>query len=323
MWEVLLEALIDTLKLFPILFISYILIEVVENKLSHKMTKKITSKLAPVCGAGLGLVPQCGFSVVATDMFSKKLVSMGTLLAIFIATSDEALPLIIANPDKILTLLPLLIIKFIYAVIIGYIVDGVISLIRKKKTSKDKEEKLVAENSTSESVETASGHDHDHDHDHDHNHEEEHQEQSLKGCCGHDIKEENKWKLYLLHPFLHSLKILAYILVINVVLGIVIHFVGMENLAAFLQNGKWWTVVCAALVGLIPNCAASVIVTELFLSSSLPFGAFIAGLITNAGLGLVVLFKQNKSIKENFTVLGVLFASALVIGYILLALPIF
>ena len=132
MWEVLLDALIDTLKIFPILLLSYIVIEIVENKLSHKMTSKITSKFAPVAGAGLGLIPQCGFSVVATDMFSKKKITMGTLIAIFIATSDEAIPLILAQPDKILTLLPLLLIKFIYGIIIGYVLDLIVKLVKKK-----------------------------------------------------------------------------------------------------------------------------------------------------------------------------------------------
>ena len=308
MWEVLLDALIDTLKLFPVLLISYILIEVVENKLSHKMTKKITSKLAPIAGAALGLVPQCGFSVVATDMFAKKLVSMGTLIAIFIATSDEAIPLILANPSKILTLLPLLLIKFIYAVIIGFLVDLFYSKTKKRATQK-----------TSESV--SNHHDHEHDHDHDHEHAEQQESENIIGCCGHDIKEENKWKNYLLHPLLHSLKILLYIFIVNVLLGTIIHFVGEEKLSAFLSGGKWWSVICAALVGLIPNCAASVVVTELYLSSSLTFGALVAGLITNAGLGIVILFKNNKNIKENIILVALLFVCAIVLGYLLLLLP--
>ena len=315
MWEVLLEALIDTLKIFPILFISYVLIEVIESKLSHKMTKKITSKLAPVAGAGLGLIPQCGFSVVATDMFAKKLISIGTLIAIFIATSDEAIPLIIAQPDKILTLLPLLVIKFIYAVIVGYVLDLIYKRKLDKKVNNIKHSKEHEHNHESE-------HDHEHESEHDHEHEHEGEvSEEIKGCCGHDIKEENKWKLYALHPLLHSLKILLYILIVNVVIGVIIYLVGEDKLSLFLLNGKWWSVVCAALIGLIPNCAASVVITELFLSSSLPFGALMAGLITNAGLGIVVLLKQNKSLKENLIVVGALFISAIVLGYILLLLP--
>lgn len=316
MWEVLLEALIDTLKLFPILLISYVLIEVVENKLSHKMTKKITSKVAPIAGAALGLVPQCGFSVVATDMFSKKLVSMGTLIAIFIATSDEAIPLILAQPDKIFTLLPLLLIKFIYACLIGFLVDLVYNKVKNSKQDKEqsKEQNLINESESTQSVLDEEAH-----HDHDHEHEKE--SENIIGCCGHDIKEENKWKIYLLHPLLHSLKILLYIFIVNVMLGTLIYFVGEESLASFLKGTSWLSVICSALVGLIPNCAASVVITELFLSSSLPFGAFVAGLITNAGLAVVILFKNNKNMKENLTLVGVLLLSAIVLGYLLLLIP--
>lgn len=318
MWEVLLEALIDTLKLFPILLISYILIEVVENKLSHKMTKKITSKVAPIAGAALGLVPQCGFSVVATDMFSKKLVSMGTLIAIFIATSDEAVPLILAQPDKIFTLLPLLLIKFVYACLMGFLVDLVYNKVKNKEQSKKQDlfEKEGEAESEADSVVSDKAH---HEHDHDHEHEKE--SENIIGCCGHDIKEENKWKLYLLHPLLHSLKILLYIFILNVLLGTIIYFVGEESLASFLKGTSLLSVICSALVGLIPNCAASVVITELFLSSSLPFGALVAGLITNAGLAVVILFRNNKNMKENLILVGTLLVSAIVLGYLLLLLP--
>ena len=329
MWEVLLDALLDTLKIFPILLLSYIVIEVIENKLSHKMTGKITSKFAPVAGAGLGLIPQCGFSVVATDMFSKKRITMGTLIAIFIATSDEAIPLILAQPDKILTLLPLLLIKFVYGIIIGYVLDFIVKLIKKKESINcndacdDKEivqnnEQNIANEGDDEKHHT---HDHEHGHDHDEHENESGESEQIKGCCGHDIADENKWKAYLLHPLLHSLKILLYIFIVNVVMGVVIYLAGRENLASFLSNGKWISVICAALVGLIPNCAASVVITELFLTSSLPFGALMAGLITNAGLGIVMLIRQNKNVKENLLLICSLFVSALVLGYALLLLP--
>ncbi len=311
MWEVLLDALIDTLKIFPVLLISYILIEIVETTLSHKMTKKIKNKYAPFFGAGIGLIPQCGFSVVATDLFSKRLISMGTLLAIFISTSDEAIPILLSNPDKILSLLPLLQIKFVYACIIGFSADYIYGLIKSKKAAT--KNSLLVETACENDAEYENQHDHDHEHHHEHD-EEEH----YKGCCGHDIKEESKFKVYFLHPLIHSLKILAYILAVNVLLGFIIYAVGEEALIAFLLNGKWWTPLCAALIGLIPNCAASVVLTELFVSSALPFGALIAGLCTNAGLGFVFLFKHNKDVKENFAIMGVLFTVSVLLGYIIL-----
>ena len=300
--EFVLEALIDSAKLLPFLLGAYILIELLETYTSkHLKQSTLRSPYAPLIGAGFGLLPQCGFSVVATDLYSQKKLTMGTLIAIYIATSDEAIPLIIINPGKIAYLIPLLRIKFVYAIILGYSIDLVYKLITKKQSAPHLEavnEPLVHENEQTE---------------------EEHEEHSHIGCCGHHIEEEKNehWtKRYLLHPALHTLKVFAYILAINLILGGIIELAGGETaFQNFLGSNYALAPLFASIIGLIPNCAGSVAITELFLSQGISFGACLGGLCCNAGIGLVILFKQNKSIKNNIAIVSILFLASLAIGY--------
>jgi len=330
-----LHALEETIILLPFLFVCYVLIELVETWTSKKTTRNLSKgKFQVLAGAGIGLIPQCGFGVVATDLYSKKRIRMGALVAIFIATSDEAVPVIISNPDKIGALLPLLLFKFLFAIIAGYIVLA-FELNYEKKKIKTQAEK------SSNSVEITAKNDiklvnNDENHEYQHsNHENEDADESdcgehiHIGCCGHEIEEHEcgkmqttkaKLKHYLLHPFLHTLYIFSFILIINILFNIIIHFVGEESLTAFMMQAKPLTPIFALLIGLIPNCASSVVLTNMYIIGSLPFGALLAGLIVNAGISITVLFKQNKNMKENLTILGVLVLTSLVAGYSLLYL---
>lgn len=283
MWHALLHTLKDTYITLIVIFVCYIIIELVEDHLAQKLQK--TKKWSPVFGTLFGLIPQCGFSVVATDLFSKKHLTMGTLIAVFIATSDEALPILLSKPDKILMILPLLAIKIVFGILVGYLVDWIY-----QKSKKQTHEHLA----TCDAPPT------------------EH-----KGCCDHDIenKKGNVWKKYLLHPLIHTLKVYAYIFVVSFIFELLIYYIGADKIEAFLKESKYFAPLFAALIGLIPNCASSVIVSNLYISGGIGFGACVAGLIVNAGLGLFVLFKNNKSIKENFAILGVLFAVGLSVGY--------
>ncbi len=292
MWDVILEALLDSLKVFPFLILLYVLIEVVEEKVStsKQFIKYTNGKYATVVGAGLGLIPQCGFSVVASDLYAKRYIKMGTLLAIFIATSDEAIPIILSNPDKAYLIFPILFIKFIFAIVVGYVVDIVYNWICKQKTI----------------VEIVEPDDHDH------------LETETAGCCGHHVEEErNSLKKFFIHPLIHSLKILLYIFIVNLVLGLLIHFVGEENVVNFMGNVKWLQPLIVPLVGLIPNCASSVLITQMLVLDGITLGSAIAGLCVNAGIGLAVLFKQNKNVKENIAIVSVLYVCAVVLGYII------
>ena len=203
MGEVLLDALLDSLKLFPFLFLIYVLIEILENRTNISRNHNVLrGNLAPLLGAATGLVPQCGFSVMAAKLYDRKLIRTGTVLAVFLATSDEAFILLLADGTKAAWVVPMIAAKFVIAVGIGYLANA---LFRKE---------TLAELSENEEIHGT--------------------------ACGHDHEEESKFKSYFLHPLLHSLEIFAYIFAVNIIFGLVIHFVGEDKLEAFLQKGVWY-----------------------------------------------------------------------------------
>ncbi len=303
-WHVILEALVDMVKVLPILFVVYYLIELIEFKNAghiHK-SKLLKGKASPVAGAVLGCVPQCGFSVVSTDLFSKGKLSIGALIAVYIATSDEALPLMIAQPKSFLWMLLLIGVKIVFAVLIGYLSIGLYKVLFRKKIhseilEQEKHNETKAEHKN---------------HNEDHNHEEE-LEVAHGGCCHHNVETKSfDWW----HPMLHCIKISAFILIINIIFGFITHiWVGEEKLISFLNTGKYAQPLLAVIIGLIPNCASSVVLTELFLLKGLSFGALVAGLCVNAGLGLIMLFKQNKNWKVNLFIVCMLIIPSLILGY--------
>ncbi|MDE6372044.1 MAG: arsenic efflux protein [Clostridia bacterium] len=320
MWDVLLDAFLDTIKLSWILLVFYILIELVEQKIAVKMNSKLKSNYAVAVGAGFGIVPQCGFSVLASDLYSRRQITLGALLAVFIATSDEALPILFSHINEQgvwLKLLALILSKLVLALIVGYAVDLTVRLAGKKQSSIQADTVEPTEEHTHEDHDHAHEDVHHHDHSHEESHEDEGEEIDIhKGCCGHHIddKKESNVKKYLVHPLLHTLKILAYIFIINIVMGIIVYYVGEERLAEFMSKSGVLQPILVTLVGLIPNCASSVIITELFLGGAISFGSCLGGLIVNAGLGIAFLFKANKHIKENFAIVGGLFVFAVVVA---------
>lgn len=287
MLHTILHSFFDTLKIFAVVYIIYLLVELFENKFSSKISNK-KKGWSPIFGAGFGLIPQCGFSVVATDLYTKKHITPGTLIAIYIATSDEALPILLSKPTKILTIIPLLLCKFLIAVLIGYLVDLVL-----------KQDKKEVHAHTETCTQEIGGH---------------------TGCCNHGIENNsshNKIKQLVLHPLMHSLKICAYILVFNIIFGLIIHFVGEDNLIKFLVSSKDLAPILATLVGFIPNCVGSVLITELYVLGGLSFGSTLAGLIANAGIAYIMLFKQNKNLKENLFIVFTLALTGIVFGYLI------
>lgn len=297
-WHVILEALVETVKILPILFAVYYLIELIEFKNANKIhkSKLLKGKASPVAGAVLGCVPQCGFSVVSTDLFSKGKLSVGALLAVYIATSDEAIPLMIAQPKSILWMLALIGIKLVLAILIGYLSTVLFKVFFKNHKHHKQDEE----------------HEDKHHKDKDSHHEEE-QEISHGGCCHHHVETKSfDW----VHPMLHCIKISAFILVVNILFGLITHiWIGEARLLSFLNKGKYLQPLFAILIGLIPNCVSSVVLTELFLLNGLSFGALVAGLCVNAGLGLIMLFKQNKNWKVNLFIVAMLILPSLALGY--------
>ena len=298
--HVLLHSLIDTAKLLPILFVVYFLIEFLEykNVFRFEKSKLLNGKASPAFGALVGSAPQCGFSVISAELFSERKISIGALVAVFIATSDEALPIMISNYKSIPALLCLLLSKIIFGIIVGYI-----TMLLHWKLFKS----------------TSQTHSKKEHHDDDHEKENEHHEEHLHACCHHDLKENKfNWK----HPLIHCLKIFIYIYVINVIFGTIIMLIGEDKLVAFLNSSSIFQPILSVAIGLIPNCVSSVVITELYLMGGLSFGSIVAGLSVNAGLGLIVLLKENKNKKENLFIILSLIISSLIIGYGLHFIPI-
>ncbi|MGN0478644.1 MAG: putative manganese transporter [Hominenteromicrobium sp.] len=274
MLDVLIDALVDSLKMLPFLFAAYLLIEFLEHKASRKMRDSLQrlGPFGPVGGALLGVVPQCGFSVAASNFYAGRIISVGTLLAVFLSTSDEAIPVLLAHPDMLPYAVPMLLIKVVSGMVFGFLVDFLM-----RRFMKPREEAPF--------------------------------EELCASCdCGHHG---------IVHSALrHTVEIFAFILLVNLILGYAIYFIGEENISKLLLNGSVFQPFLTALIGLLPNCAASVILTELFAVGSLEFGSCVAGLCAGAGLGLVVLFRTNHRLKENLAIVGVLYAASVITGLI-------
>lgn len=334
--DIFLDALKDSATILPFLFLVYVLIEVIEmySVTTLKAKHMLQGKFSPLIASSVGLIPQCGFSVVATDLFSKKYISVGTLLAVFIATSDEAIPIMLSNLESAKMLVPMLIIKFISALIIGYGVYFIQKFLERKKVveigsakdfvkkdnqenNKSKESKVVAEKTSEISTtKTVDKHIDETSEKHCHDHNDCEGVESI-GCCGHHLDEQpSKLKKFLWHPLIHSFKIFLFILIVNLILGTVLHFVGEEKLAVALGVDTYWQPLVSALIGLIPNCASSVAITGLYVAGTLSFGACVAGLTANAGVAYVVLFKHNKNLKQNLLIVLSMYVISIVIGFI-------
>ena len=276
--EVVLDGLIDVLKLIPFLFVAFLILEYIEHKMSKK-NKDILSrnkKVGPLVGSFLGAFPQCGFSSLATNLFSSRVITLGTLIAVYLSTSDEMLPLMIAQKVNVLTIIKIIGAKFIVGLIFGYIID----LIYRKNHKK--EEKIDS-------------HIHDMCHDHD--------------ChCEDGI---------LKSSIIHTLKIVLYIFIATILIGSLIYFIGEDSIKNILKHGNILTYFLASLIGLIPNCASSVIITELYLNSMISLGTLLSGTLTGAGVGLLILFKENKHFKENLMIVSIIYFIGVLIGFLI------
>ena len=276
MLEVIKETLIDGAKLLPFLFITYLIMEYIEHKLNDKTkeTIKKSGKFGPLIGGVLGVFPQCGFSVSATNLYAARVITLGTLISIYLTTSDEMLPILLSEAVSVQVIIKILLIKLIIGIIAGFGIDLIIRLKNKNK-SNIKEEKI-----------------HDiceHDHCH----------------CENGI---------LVSSIKHTLNILAFIVVITFILNSVIYLIGEENLASFISNKPILAPILAGLIGLIPNCASSVILTQLYLEKLIGVSTMLSGLFVGAGVGLAVLFKTNKNIKENIKIVFILYCIGVFAG---------
>lgn len=287
--EIVLEALLDTIKLVPFLYVVYIIIGYFEVHSDNRLYKKLahTSLGGPVIGALIGCVPQCGFSVMGANLYSKKMIGMGTLIAIFISTSDEAIPILLAHPEMIGMVGVVLMAKVMIAIVAGLGIEGFSYLAQGKRMM------TFANGMTMSTDEMVEGH---------------------CGCgCEKNHQKPNLWIVALKH----TIRIVIFIFIVNLVLNVVIEGIGEGRLGSILLTGSLFQPLLAALIGLIPNCAASIILTEMFVTGSISLGSLIAGLCTGAGVGLVVLFKANKNIMDNLKILGILYVIGAVCGMLI------
>ena len=274
MLDCLLDGLMDTIKLLPYLFVTFLVLEFMEHKMSKKSQKILekNQKFGPILGGLLGALPQCGFGTMCASLFSSKVITMGTVIAVFLSTSDEMLPIMISEKADPMILLRLIGFKVVVGIIVGLFVDF---LYHQKHDNEDHIHDLC-----------------EHDH-----------------CsCEHDNLFVSSLK--------HTLKIGFFILVANLVINLIIFFIGEDNLSNLLRNKNLFTYFIASLIGLIPNCASSVIMTELYLSSIITIGTLIGGLLTGSGLGILLLFRTNKNLKENISILSIIYFTGVFVGFL-------
>ena len=275
MFEVIEYTLLDSVKLIPFLFIAFLLMEVIEHKLSKKSRKVIekSGKFGPFFGGLLGAFPQCGFSALATNLYSARIITMGTLIAIYLSTSDEMLPLMIAEKVELSFIIKVVGLKVLIGIICGFVIDF---FLRRKETSKKNEIHDMCE----------------HDH-----------------CdCKHSI---------ILASLIHTVKIILFIALASFILNTLIYLIGEDNIGKIFLKDSIFSPFISCLIGLIPNCGASVIITELYLNGAISFASLISGLLTGAGIGLLILFKENKNMKENLTILGLIYGIGVISGVII------
>ena len=271
MLDCILDGLLDTLKLLPYLFVTFLLLEWLEHKLSKKNQKILqkNKKYGPLIGSILGALPQCGFSTMAASLFSSKIITMGTLISVFLATSDEMLPIMLSEKIQILEILKIIGFKIIVALIVGILID----ILFQSKHPREDIHHLC---------------------------EKDHCD------CDHDG--------IFLSSIKHTIKIVLFILIANVGINLIIHWIGEETLKNLLLNNNIITYFIASLIGLIPNCASSVIMTELYISNFISLGTLLSGLLTGSGLGVLILLKSNDNQKENIKIISIIYIVGVIVG---------
>lgn len=285
MWDTILDCLLDSLKdcaiMLPILFLAYLLMEFIEQRAGERINRIVAKVGAagPALGGILGAVPQCGFSGAIAGFYAAGIVTLGTLLSVFLSTSDEMLPILISNTGTgnitAGEIVKILLFKVIGGIIAGFVIDFVLRIIRRQK---------------------ATGSEHIHDF----------CEQENCDC------EENIW----ISALKHTLKVIVLIFIVTLALNIVFEVWGAEFFRGIITNIPVLGEALLALIGLIPNCSASVLITQLYVEGVVTAGQMISGLMANAGVGLLVLFRLNKKVRENFMITGLLYLCAVILGVI-------
>lgn len=271
MLDFLIDALIDSLKLLPFLFITFLIMELIEHKYNDKLSKKLSkvNKIGPLLGSILGIIPQCGLSASASNLYITRVISIGTLISIYLTTSDEMLPILISEKVDISIIIKILVVKLITGIIFGFIIDFLFS----KKRKNDIKEFCNDEDCD---------------------------------CDDGVIKSS----------LIHTLKTFIYIFIISLLLNIVFEYFGLEFLEKLLLSKNPFGILITSLIGLIPNCSTSILITELYVKGILSVGKLLSGLLVNAGVGLLILLRYNKNKKENLKIIIILLIIGNLVGLI-------
>lgn len=283
MYDIITETLYDTLKMLPFLFVAYLVIEYVEHKGSgwfHSILSH-SNRFGAVMGALVGCFPQCGFSVVAANLYSGRVISLGTLAAVFLSTSDEAIPVLLSSPDSFGAIFKLIAYKLVIAIVAGLIIDLLARRFRKSAKNDEDQDAI-------------------HD--------------MCASCdCNHGIVKA---------AIKHTIQIFIFLVLVSFILNVLLSMVGKETLSKILLSDNIFQPILATVLGLIPNCVSSVILTTLYIEGTISFGSIIAGLAANAGMGWLVLFKMNKNMKENFQIVGLICGIGILAGMLIQVLGI-
>ena len=276
------DAVIDSFHILPLLFFVFLLIELIEFFCADKINSfmKNSEKSAPAIGSLAAIIPQCGFSVIASTLYIRKFITKGSLIAIYLATSDEAIPILLAEPSQIHYVLPIIAVKVIIAVCAGYLIDFVL---------KDKKYIPIAEECDDDCCED-------------------------EGCCRHSVSRRRKREI-IYHPLKHTLNIFVFILIITIILNFLIEVYSHHSiLHVIFGKVKIIEPVITSIIGLIPNCAVSIALTMLLIKGSISFGAAIAGLLSNAGLGILILLRHKENIKDTLNIIAILLGISIISG---------
>ncbi|MBO7196090.1 MAG: arsenic efflux protein [Clostridia bacterium] len=271
--EIFLHGLLDTLKIIPFLFLTYLLMEFIEHKAGERAEDfmKRAGVFAPAVGGALGAIPQCGFSAAAANLYAGRIISMGTIVAVFLSTSDEMLPILISGRIPVGTVALIVVYKALVGILVGVSLDIIIRLIRREP------EKI-----------------------------------NIDAICDEDNCHCERGIWY--SAFHHTLTISIFVLLITFAINALVFFVGEENLGAIMYDKPFISHVIAAVFGLIPNCAASVALSTLCTQGLITAGTMMSGLFSGAGVGVLVLFKVNKKLKENALIVGIILAAGVIFG---------
>lgn len=276
------DAIVDSVKTVPFLFFVFLFIELFEHFFADKIRSFLrhSKKEGPILGGAAASIPQCGFSVIASTLYTEGFITRGTIIAVYLATSDEALPVLLMYPEYFKYIFPLILIKLLVAIPVGYLVDLVI---KKQNEQKNTHEEKI----------------------------------HISGCHSHEIAAHRK-RDFLIHPIKHTLSIFVFILVLTLLLNYLIEVIDITNIfKTNFSHLAFLTPLVAAIFGLIPNCAVSVGLVLMFIKGTISFGAMISGLMTSSGLGLLILFKNNKNRKDIALILSVLVLTGYITGIIL------